>query len=438
MGELAIQVEGLSKQFRIGTRRQNSYQTLRGALVEGVAAPFRRANKLLHGQASGAAGLDQTIWALKDLTFDIEHGEVVGIVGHNGAGKSTLLKILSRITEPTEGRARLYGRVGSLLEVGTGFHPELTGRENVFLNGAILGMNRAEIASKFDEIVDFAEVEQFIDTPVKHYSSGMYLRLAFSVAAHLEPEILMVDEVLAVGDAAFQRKCLGKMGDVAQTGRTVLLVSHNMASIAKLCNRTMLIDHGHLTMFGDTSTVINTYIASRLANNPTVDLSQRHDRTGLGTARVQGITMESEGFQTDTVQGGSPVTFRFDYQGAAGEPLSNILFELKVFDQADQLLFTLSSFLTGDVFESLPPQGSVYCHVPAMLLAPGTYTTTVICYVNRDLCDLVHDASRFTVVAGNYLGGGKEIRQSWYGYFLMPQRWYVDRPEPAVETTGSL
>ncbi len=214
MSDVAIRVENLGKLYHIGGP-QDRYKTIRDSIMDGVKAPFKRAGSLLRGQAHGAAQLDQTIWALKDVSFEVKQGEVVGIIGRNGAGKSTLLKILSRITEPTEGEVMLRGRVGSLLEVGTGFHPELTGRENIYLNGAILGMKREEIDRKFDEIVDFSEIEKFIDTPVKHYSSGMYVRLAFSVAAHLEPEILLVDEVLAVGDAAFQKKCLGKMGDVA-------------------------------------------------------------------------------------------------------------------------------------------------------------------------------------------------------------------------------
>ena len=217
MNDIAVQVRGLGKKYRIGALEEGR-RTLRETLTDSLAAPFRKAASLLSGNASGAAGMEEEIWALKDISFDVPRGQVLGIIGKNGAGKSTLLKVLSRITEPTEGVIEIRGRVGSLLEVGTGFHPELTGRENVYLNGAILGMTRVEIDAKFDEIVAFAEVERFLDTPVKHYSSGMYVRLAFAVAAHLEPEILVVDEVLAVGDAAFQQKCLGKMGDVAESG----------------------------------------------------------------------------------------------------------------------------------------------------------------------------------------------------------------------------
>jgi lipopolysaccharide transport system ATP-binding protein len=261
MNDIAIRVESLSKQYHIGGA-QKTYTTLRDKLTDAFFAPFRRADKLLRGQAAGAAELDETIWALKDISFEIKRGEAVGIIGRNGAGKSTLLKVLSRITEPTEGHADIYGRVGSLLEVGTGFHQELTGRENIYLNGAILGMKRIEIERKFDEIVAFSEVKKFIDTPVKHYSSGMYLRLAFAVAAHLEPEILLVDEVLAVGDAAFQKKCLGKMGDVTQEGRTVLFVSHNMGAINQLCGRALWLDDGQLTLSGPSTDVAAAYLSS--------------------------------------------------------------------------------------------------------------------------------------------------------------------------------
>ena len=243
MTDVAIRCEGLAKQYRIGERE--SYKTIRDVITDSFALPFRRLRSALRHSSNGSASSEKpNIWALKDVSFEIRRGEVVGIIGRNGAGKSTLLKILSRITEPTRGHADMWGRLGSLLEVGTGFHPELTGRDNIFLNGAILGMRRAEIARKFDEIVAFAEVEKFIDTPVKHYSSGMYMRLAFAVAAHLETEILAVDEVLAVGDAPFQKKCLGKMSEVTSMGRTVLFVSHNMNAIEQLCKRVILLESG--------------------------------------------------------------------------------------------------------------------------------------------------------------------------------------------------
>ena len=271
MSDIAIKVEGLSKLYRIGQRER--YRTLRDTITNAFTTPFRwlRGNPQSEMRNSNGSSNPQsaihnpksdTIWALKDVSFEVRQGEVVGVIGRNGAGKSTLLKILSRITEPTEGYAHIYGRIGSLLEVGIGFHEELTGRENIYLNGAILGMKRAEIEQKFEEIVNFAEVERFVDTPVKHYSSGMYMRLAFAVAAHLGSEILLVDEVLAVGDAAFQKKCLGKMGDVAKEGRTVLFVSHNMGAVNQLCHRAIMLAQGKVISQGQVSEVVSQYLSS--------------------------------------------------------------------------------------------------------------------------------------------------------------------------------
>src|SRR3989449_1954633 len=254
MSDVVIRAENLGKKYVIGHEAQDGrYVTLRDALMHNVRGMWQKTKDLVRGEAIVQGDTVEEIWALRDINFEIRQGEVVGIIGRNGSGKSTLLKILSRITEPTEGRVSIRGRVSSLLEVGTGFHPELTGRENIFLNGAILGMTRAEIRRKFDEIVAFAEIEKFLDTPVKRYSSGMYLRLAFAVACHLEPEILVVDEVLAVGDAAFQAKCIGKMGDVARQGRTVVFVSHNLAAVTALCSSAMLIRDGRLMYSGSTA-----------------------------------------------------------------------------------------------------------------------------------------------------------------------------------------
>ncbi|MGB0109822.1 MAG: ABC transporter ATP-binding protein [Terriglobales bacterium] len=259
MTDVAIRCEGLAKQYRIGERE--SYKALRDVITDAFASPFRSLRSGLRHSSNGSASAEKpNIWALNDVSFEIKRGEVVGIIGRNGAGKSTLLKILSRITDPTHGHADIWGRVGSLLEVGTGFHPELTGRDNIFLNGAILGMNRAEIARKFDEIVAFAELEKFIDTPVKRYSSGMYMRLAFAVAAHLELEILLVDEVLAVGDASFQKKCLGKMGQVSREGRTILFVSHNMAAVKALCRKAILMRDGAVAASGMVADVADDYL----------------------------------------------------------------------------------------------------------------------------------------------------------------------------------
>jgi len=262
MSEISIRAENLGKQYRLG-QYVSDYQTLRDVLVETASAPMRWLARA-RGKSLPERSR-QTIWALRNVSFELRRGQVLGVIGRNGAGKSTLLKLLSKVTEPTEGYAEIYGRVGSLLEVGTGFHPELTGRENIYLNGAILGMKRAEIDRKFDEIVAFAEVPTFIDTPVKRYSSGMYLRLAFAVAAHLEPEILVIDEVLAVGDAEFQRKCLGKMSEVAHEGRTVLFVSHNMSAIARLTQDTIVLEHGKIAFFAPTPEAIDFYMTSGIA-----------------------------------------------------------------------------------------------------------------------------------------------------------------------------
>jgi lipopolysaccharide transport system ATP-binding protein len=296
MNDVAIRVRNLSKQYHIG-KKQEKYPTLRESLVKVFVAPFQRAGKLMRGQATGAAELDETIWALTDVSFDIKPGELVGVIGRNGAGKSTLLKLLSRITEPTTGFAEIRGRVSSLLEVGTGFHQELTGRENVYLNGAILGMRREELDRKFDEIVAFAEVEKFIDTPVKHYSSGMQLRLAFAVAAHLEPEILIVDEVLAVGDAAFQRKCMSKMQDVGKHGQTVLFVSHNMQAITRLCERGILLQDGQVVADGPTQDVVNTYMNLGVETTALREWPDPSMAPGGDVARLRVVRVLNEGGQ---------------------------------------------------------------------------------------------------------------------------------------------
>ena len=290
MSDVAIRVEELSKRYRIGLKEQR-HDTLSGAISSWVKSPFsnlRRLRKLSRFEEKGAA--DDVIWALKNVSFDVKLGEVVGIIGRNGAGKSTLLKIISRITEPTSGRVEIRGRVSSLLEVGTGFHQELTGRENIYLNGAVLGMRRAEIDRKFDEIVDFSGVEKFIDTPVKHYSSGMRVRLAFSVAAHLEPEILIVDEVLAVGDAAFQKKCLGKMENVSKEGRTVLFVSHNMGAVTNLCHSGVCLEQGMVVDLGPMEPVVTGYVSrmsSEVSDNGYADLRTQSRATNLADRRAQ-------------------------------------------------------------------------------------------------------------------------------------------------------
>ncbi len=308
----AIRVEGLGKQYRIGERHAR-YKSLREVLADAAAAPVRAVRRLA-GRAP-ARPQKETIWALRDVSFRVARGEVVGIIGRNGAGKSTLLKILSRITEPSTGSAEIHGRVGSLLEVGTGFHLELTGGENIYLNGAILGMRRSEIEAKFDEIVAFAGVERFVDTPVKHYSSGMYLRLAFSVAAHLDPEIMLVDEVLAVGDAKFQQKCLEKMEDVGRRGRTVLFVSHNMPAIARLCSRTIMLDAGGVAADGPSHQVVGRYLSSDIGTTAEREWRDPASAPASRAARLRSVRVRGAGGEvTDAVDIRKPVGIEMEFE----------------------------------------------------------------------------------------------------------------------------
>jgi len=308
--DIAIRVANLSKRYRIGLKEE-IHDTFVGALASFARSPVKNLRRLRRLARFEAEDAEDIIWALKNISFNVEVGEVVGIIGRNGAGKSTLLKILSRITEPTRGRVEIRGRVSSLLEVGTGFHPELTGRENIYLNGTILGMRKAEINRKFDQIVDFSGVEKFIDTPVKHYSSGMSVRLAFSVAAHLEPEILLVDEVLAVGDFEFQKKCLGKMDEVASAGRTVFFVSHNLLSIQSLCTRTILLHRGCLEIDGKTSEVISNYLSSEGSSTTTIDC-MKLDHTGSGDARIiSARIVDAKGIETNSFTMGQTFVIEF-------------------------------------------------------------------------------------------------------------------------------
>ena len=287
MSELAIRADGLGKQYHISHLARGARKSFRESVVDLVASPVQRVGRMLRREAAVEDETDEILWALHDVTFEIKRGEIVGLIGRNGAGKSTLLKVLSRITEPSIGRAEIYGRMGSLLEVGTGFHPELSGRENIFLNGAILGMPKVEIQRKFDEIVAFSEIERFLDTPVKHYSSGMYVRLAFAVAAHLEPEILLVDEVLAVGDAQFQKKCLAKMEDVGHGGRTVIFVSHNLSAVTRICQRVIMLDAGRVAADGPASQVVSSYLTGGLGTTAAREWSDIKTAPGKDIVRLR-------------------------------------------------------------------------------------------------------------------------------------------------------
>lgn len=378
MTQYAIEVTDLGKRYKIGELEERERRDFRTVITDAVTNPLRRARALLGGEAYGALGANEVIWALRDINFNVEQGEVVGIIGKNGAGKSTLLKILSRITKPTEGRLRLRGRVGSLLEVGTGFHQDLTGRENVYLNGAILGMSREEIARKFDEIVAFAGVEKFIDTPVKFYSSGMGLRLGFAVAAHLEPDILVVDEVLAVGDAEFQKKCLGRMNDVANEGRTVLFVSHNMGAVRNLCTRAVLLESGRITFEGGTEQTIDYYLSNVASSNEQQgaeivwqpDGVAKPDVTAFRLHRVR--ILSHEGMLNDMLDPQKPFHIEIEYDiheevvGARlGFLLRNHLGDI-VFDSYDVDNVNLSETRTPGRYISRAT-------VPANLLRSGQY-----------------------------------------------------------------
>jgi lipopolysaccharide transport system ATP-binding protein len=404
-----VRVHNLSKRYRIG--RVEPYRTLRESIVRSVTAPARLARAMVGGKErdGGAHESERHVWALRDVSFDVMPGEVLGLIGRNGAGKSTLLKLLSRITEPSAGRAEIYGRVGSLLEVGTGFHLELTGRENIYLSGAILGMRHAEIQRKFDEIVAFAEVEKFVDTPVKHYSSGMHVRLGFSVAAHLEPEILLVDEVLAVGDAAFQKKCLGKMSDVARAGRTIIFVSHNMASIESLCSSCLLIGSGRLEAQGEPAQIVMRYMVSELrAHGGIQSLVNHSGRRGDSIPMAMSMRLLSEGDgPTDVVRMGAP--FRATVEFSAPHPIRPILgITLKTAEGMP--LFGVSNRWTNQGVNRQPvPGGTVTCAFERLPLMPGTYLIDL--YFgdfgdpSRDL-DIIRDAISFEVVPADLLGTG--------------------------------
>jgi lipopolysaccharide transport system ATP-binding protein len=424
VSDVALQARGLGKQYRLGPAEP--YRALRDVIAGALARPFsgkRRPN---------AAG---RFWALRDVSFDVGRGEAVGIIGRNGAGKSTLLKILSRITEPNTGWARIEGRVGSLLEVGTGFHPELTGRENVFLNGAVLGMKRREIAAKFDEIIAFAETELFVDTPVKHYSSGMFMRLAFAVAAHLEPEILIVDEVLAVGDLAFQKKCLGKMGDVSHDGRTVLFVSHNLDAIQRLCPRTMLLEDGRLVATGPSTQVVARYLASTAERSAPVswlDLSAAR-RHGTGEARFCALSYAGD---DETIGGrpysGGPLAFCLDIFSDAPRRVESLA--VTIYSQTGAKLVDADSNAQGRAIYLERGHNRVGLRLAALHLNPGIYRVglwladPIRARRSGGAYDFIESALEMEVVgrAGDRLGVAAEA--------LVPCVFTVDPATPAAES----
>jgi lipopolysaccharide transport system ATP-binding protein len=412
-----ISVRGLGKQYHVGAQRV-AYHTLRESIMRVLSGGV--------GRRSAATG-GRTFWALRDLTVDIAPGEVVGVIGRNGAGKSTLLKVLSRITEPTVGEVDLYGRVGCLLEVGTGFHSELTGRDNIFLSGAVLGMRREEITRKFDEIVAFAEVTAFLDTPIKHYSNGMTMRLAFSVAAHLEPEILIIDEVLAVGDAAFQQKCLGKMGDAARQGRTILFVSHNMAAVRSLCHRVLLLDAGRIVMDGDVDACIRRYLAHANESGANhVDVSAVHRRQGHGGLLFQRMTLCGTGNQA-VVPVGSRIDLQIDVRVEAAV---NDLELTVVIDTPEGVCVCecTSSPTLGRIARLDPGTYRLNCAIDENLLNPGRYVLSVIARSGQRVIDDVARALPFEIAWNRE--GAASGREDLHGLVRLASTWTAPAPTP--------
>jgi len=430
-----IKVDDLSKQYRIGAQG-GSYETLRDTLAGAMRAPFRRGRNAK--AAGGNNGDDGTFWALKGVNFEVMPGEVLGIVGRNGAGKSTLLKVLSRITEPTTGRVALYGRVASLLEVGTGFHPELSGRENIFLNGAILGMRKAEIERKFDEIVAFAEIEKFIDTPVKRYSSGMYVRLAFAVAAHLEPEILIIDEVLAVGDTAFQKKCLGKISSVAQQGRTVLFVSHNMVAVKSMCSRAILMDGGTLKEDGHPVQVVNSYLGAGRISRAEILWADPSRAPGNATFRLRGARVRNAaGAVTSVLDTQDSFTVEMDYVNLS--PGSALGATILLFNSDGLHVFSSLSNREPNWHGRAFPAGVFRstCHVPGNLLPEGRFDVSVLIWANnytishREDCVVEFEVHESKETRADYFG-------EWPGIVRPLLDWDTERledPEVAMPST---
>jgi len=442
--DAAIRIEGLGKRYQLG-QTVDLKRTFRETLVDLPRFFGHKAARALKSAARrtlSAARVQElkttmqdyreadpetppgTFWALRDINLEVKHGEVVGIIGRNGAGKSTLLKILSRVTDPTAGHAEIRGRVASLLEVGTGFNPELTGRENIYLNGSILGMKKAEIDRKFDEIVAFSEVERFLDTPVKRYSSGMSVRLAFAVAAHLEPEIQIIDEVLSVGDAAFQKKCLGKMQDVAKGGRTVLFVSHNMAMIENICTRGVLLREGLVVKEGNVSDVISHYLNETMSS--TVSLEKRSDRKGSGRVRLlDALVLDETGRSQTVLRSGRPAAVRLKFAAEAIPSQAKMHIAIGVYNSREVPVFAVTNDLTGQIASQWPGQGNIVCRFPHFLLMPGSYSLNLFVSVNDVIADWIVNAARFDVEGADFYRTG-HLPPSAHGDILMPHSWEIE------------
>ncbi|MEA3349633.1 MAG: ABC transporter ATP-binding protein [Chloroflexota bacterium] len=417
MNNIVIDINNLSKVYQIDPASEKS-----GArtLQEDLTKMFRPSR-----ERKGRSRRKEEVWALRDVSVQVSQGEVLGIIGRNGAGKSTLLKILSRITEPTSGYADLYGRVGSLLEVGTGFHTELTGRENVYLSGAILGMRRAEIDRKYDQIVEFSGVQKYIDTPVKRYSSGMAVRLAFAVAAHLDPEILLIDEVLAVGDVSFQQKCLGKMSEVAGGGRTIIFVSHDMGAIKNLCSRAAWLDGGELKALGSVDKVVQEYlVASTERGEWHTQIADREDRSGNGSLRFTGFHMcNANGEMITSVVAGEPIDLVLSYEREATN-VTNVTFFIWIRDAFLKGMISLSNRWTGEDLTALPPNGEIVCRLPKFPLREGRYFLDLGANFNGIKADRVSRAVPIDVISGKYYKTGKVPNHPNDGDFLNEHSWH--------------
>ncbi|MCG5512084.1 ABC transporter ATP-binding protein [Ectothiorhodospira shaposhnikovii] len=406
MKDIVIKIEGLSKAYRLGSQAERP-ETLVQATTALIKAPLKNLRRLRRLDTFTTDNTsDDILWALKDINLEVQSGEVIGFVGRNGAGKSTLLKILSRITDPTRGRIEIHGRVSSLLEVGTGFHPELTGRENIYMNGTILGMKKREIDEKFEQIVDFSGVSRFLDTPVKRYSSGMKVRLAFSVAAHLEPEILIIDEVLAVGDAEFQRKCLGKMQDVAGSGRTVLFVSHNMAAVQNLCSRAIALRNGELIDEGNTKEVIGRYLSSLMSSSANAFSNENTERQQSGPLRLtSGYLLNGQGSRTESLIAGESATLCFEYDSS--ENLDDLSLTFTIYNDTGTAITSVSTGLKNFSIRQTGTQGILSCHIPRCPLPLGEYRVAIRVASHGRALDQIGNALRFTVEDSVFFGTTK-------------------------------